>query len=298
VQALGCIGPNSAEDVVEISSLLRDTNRYTRKAAADALGHIGAEATGAVQELVKLLGDSSKYARKAASAALIKIGIKDEDLILFGDMLRNDDKTVCKTALETLAGMKKASFKMLPQIKELLGDSDASVRKLAAETIGSMGLPALFDVITYMRKAEGNARKAAIDAIGFMGEAAQSAAKDLIFLLSDPAVSMRHTAGEALLKILPSSPEMFVEIIKGDDRIARKSAVEILGRMGAPAFDALAGLLKEDNKVWRKAAMQAFLASGDDATAKLVKLLKSKNSSVRKAAAEILSEMDGGDDEE
>ncbi|MBO4555495.1 MAG: hypothetical protein J5706_01955, partial [Elusimicrobiales bacterium] len=148
-----------------------------------------------------------------------------------------------------------------------------------------------FDMLAYMRQAEGNARKAAIEAIGYMGPAAKAAANDLVALLSDPAVSMRHTAGEALLKLMPSSPEIFINLIKGDDRTARKSAVEILGRMGTPAYDALAVLLKEDNRVWRKAASQAFVSAGPAASSKLIKLLKSKNLAVRKAAAEILGEI-------
>ncbi|MEX2667498.1 HEAT repeat domain-containing protein [Candidatus Uabimicrobium amorphum] len=246
-----------------LTPLLKDDDKYVRRAAIWALRNTNAKDCLTVPHLIPLLKD--KNARKSAAEALGRIGEKARPAVPhLIHLLKDQDFFVRITVAKTLEKITKTSYSIVPDFISLL--EDKNIRKSAVEVLGKIGEkahPAVPHLIPLLRDNDYDIVGTTVEALGQIGEKAHPAVPHLIPLLRDKNV--------------------------------RKSAVEVLGKIGEkahPAVPHLIPLLRDKNV--RKSATEALGKIGEKAHSAvpfLIPLLKSKNSHVRITAAKTLGKI-------
>lgn len=173
-----------------------------------------------------------------------------------------------------------------PLIRALRGDDDR-IRSEAAATLGEIGLPAavgpLVDAL-----ASSAVAPAAADALVAIGK---PAVLPVLALLERETGAVRETAVEVLGRL--GAPEAVPAIVglarSGGDRLHRK-AVDALVGIGAPAVDALIPLLGEEGDGYAGAAA-ALTAIGNVSVPPLIGALEDENARTRMGAALVLKRL-------
>ena len=249
---------------------------FTRRQAALTLGRMGPLAASAVGPLIELLDETGPDADTAPQLWAIRA------LGLFGP----------------------AAGDATPHLVAILNDDRAPllVRLSAVETLSQIGsrhpqaIAALIDRVQATPDTRDNheLRRAAIEALGFVGPAANSAMPLLLRALDDPNENVRLAAAATLGRWGPLSAaaaEHLLQRLYADDSPAvREAAAVAIGSIG-PDFTGhlLAGLLTVDDPVVRGRAATIFGGWGSAArpwSAAVRSLWDDPDAAVRLAALE------------
>lgn len=300
VEAIGEIGVPIAEVVPALIRATSDEDDFVRFMAAGALGQLGHNALIAVEPLIRLLkNDRAKNSRWIAAEAIGKVDVDGRlSVPALVDAMRSPDKDVRRFAALGLAALGSKASPSLSALKRMLTDKDPGVQvacakaiwkaggsvKLsvavlnaallrndrfgpmwAAEVVAEIGppgietLPALRKLLKHEHKYF--AEKAAT-AIGRFGPAASAAIPDLTKELVHEEGAVRAAAAEALWNINhdPRAIQRLTNELKDVFHGAGRAA-EAIGRIGAPAANAIPALEKlryARDSFTRKAAIKAL----------------------------------------
>ena len=165
---------------------------------------------------------------------------------LIARLCHADDK-VRRAAIRSLGGIEASVA--VPALVKSLGDKCWEVRKAAVEALGDIGpaaqeaVPALVDALWDGPSVRDTVPKA----LGDIGPAAQATVPALVRALGDWSETLQVAAAKALGHIGPAAQEAVPALVKaiGDRRMAvREAAVEALGHIGPAAQEAVPALVK------------------------------------------------------
>lgn len=191
--AVLAVPANAEEAMREIAvealiDALNDSDRETRRFAAQGLGQIGTSGTPAVPALISALTDEHHSVRQDAVFALGRIRPN----------LKSAPKSV-KDAVE-----KEDRQLVVPALAETLKDENRSVRQHAIEVLGSIGptaIAAVPSLIDAFGKVDPHDRFLIARALGKIGPGAGDALPLLTKALQDEDESLKNAAAQALENI-------------------------------------------------------------------------------------------------
>ena len=204
--------------------------------------------------------------------------------------LRDSDAGVRRAAAQSLGNIE--SPRAVDGLIGVLRDSDVEVRRAAVWALGEIEDRRAVDALIPMLKdADPEVRKSAAWALGNIED--PRAADALAGALRDESVEVRKTAAWALGELeLTAAPAALIEAMKDADPEVRKSAVWSVGQMGdARAVPALRGMLADISVEVRIGSIQALSEIRNaDALQALIDAMKSNDAEIRRAAAEALGD--------
>jgi HEAT repeat protein len=176
--------------------------------AARTLADIGPEAGAAIPALRRMLRAEVPMVRVAAAEALARISPDTPGLAeVLGGALQLDPSMNYLTALRSLCGLGSRS---VPVLSRALSDPSPVMRRLAIETLGSIGTPAkeaVTALATRLRDPDELVRRAAAQALGKMASECKAAVPQLRAALQDTSNMVRATVAAALIKVDPPANE-------------------------------------------------------------------------------------------
>jgi HEAT repeat protein len=265
--ALGSVG--SADSVPGLVKALKDREESVRDAAAQALGMIGPPAKEAVRPLLALLEVKDERLRVTAAEALWRIDRHPAAIAALARMVEKD-----------LGGWRAARV-----LRSIGPDAAAAV-------------PALTEAIHAKVDLTGSLRRNAALALGQIGPAARKATPSLRRALRHSHSDLRVAAAEALWRLEQDRSVVPVLVAAVRHREARDDAIEVLGRIGPAAEEAVPDLiyaLKDDSTYTRTRAARALGQIGPKARAAIAALkdtLYADEPDERRAAALALKQID------
>jgi alpha-tubulin suppressor-like RCC1 family protein len=212
LETLGKLGPESKDEVPEVTGHLADEDVLVRIAAVRALARIGGGTPGAVPGLAKALGDADRSVRAEAVKALSRCKPGDEGVV--------------------------------PALIRALGDEDSAVAEAACKVLGNFGPPAAAAVPAMWAavKKGGAVGSQAIDMLGLMGEAAVPV---LAEGLEDPKLRMGCVLALGNIgREAGAAVPALVKVLGCEDRKTRQHTGRTLGRIGPAAKEAIPALKK------------------------------------------------------
>ena len=218
----------------------------------------------------------------AAEVVLEEEKVKDEIDIQI-DLLKDSDWTIRREAAVTLGEM--GDERCVAPLVLALQDSDWQVREAAIEALGQVGSPAVEHLVKRLR--DWDIRKSAIRALGKIRDER----------VLDPLMQQLHhdefkdDATEALVELGAPAVERLVQALKDKDEMVRKQAIIALGRIKDPAaIDPLIDMLKDADWFARLTAAAALEKIGDDRGRQAIKpLMKDPDLVVRMRVERILA---------
>ena len=221
-----------------------------RAAAAETLGLLGnREAIGPLLDVT--LYDDIDGVRRAAANALNRLDQpKATDALL--DTLTVDSPTVRKAAAEALGFLRnRATVRALADV--VLFDEEDSVRRAAADALNEIHRdiyqdPALEHLLDALASNDAPVRKAAAEALGFLGNRA-AVGPLLDVILYDDIDGVRQAAADALNEIFAEAAlDYLLDTLTDEDPMVREAAAEALGFLGnQAAFDPLSDVALYDS---------------------------------------------------
>lgn len=285
--ALGATAPGGDDDAVQaLHSALHDGDGAVRLAAAKTLGTAVAQSG----PLVDLLGDRYDYVRDGAADALVELG--DPAVAPLVQALGSARASVRELAAVSLGRV--GTVRAVRPLISLLSDTSPRIRTAAAEALGHIrSTVAVEPLIEAVQDSAPGVRVGAAAALGAIGDA--RAVAPLIRTLRDANVRVR-TAAVAALGLLGAqtsgeaasrAAEALLMAMRVESGVCSPSeAAEALGRMGPVAVRPLLLLLRDTDARVRAAAIQGLGATGAvEAAEALVGLLADPNPKICAAVA-------------
>jgi HEAT repeat protein len=214
--------------IKEIGPLLDDKEPEVREGAVEALSSLAAEDRDAVQKIAGELA-SAELPEKRCNAAVLFASLADADKLSL--LIKDDDAKVRKTAVHSLAALKKESCVGL--LVMALADESADVRIAAAGALGEIGGADLLEpLLLAMKDDDARVKCAALKSLGklhYVG--ARRAIKDLLASATDGLVtisalkSLAEIDGEESLALVRNA------LAHPDEEVV-KAAIEILSLKG------------------------------------------------------------------
>jgi HEAT repeat protein len=290
----------AAPVVKSLADALLTGNAVLRAEAAKLLRDMGRDATEAVPALQAALADPDSTVRVRAAAALWRLEGKADDVLpTLREGLKDPTPEVSFEALEALGRLGTAAASCLddvavvggmetffrivpdavPALIDLLGHREEVVREWATELLGRFGPAAVAPLAGAVRGAEGDARRAAVEALWLQGAAAREALPVLRPLLDQPDRRLRFSAALAVWVIGSEAKEtlpIFLDALRRADVADRRRAAGALGGIGERAEGAAPvleqALSDEDDEVRSAAATAlASVPEGERALSALVR---------------------------
>jgi HEAT repeat protein len=281
-------GPLAGVAAKALAAFAGDVDPSVRAEAAAALGELGGGARDAGPALAALVGDKDPSVRVAArkAARAIGPGAADLDRVLLASFASASPAD--KIDIATTAGAVGAAA----AVRAALADSDAGVRRAAAEYAGGLGPQNVASLVGALGDRDPAVRVAAVR--GLVGAKAAAA---LAQAAASPDPDVRPAALEAIGRVGGPIADKTLATALGDgsERV-RVAAVHGLARMGKDAADELAHALADPSRDVREAAVAGLgVAWADLPTQKLVeKLSDEADADTRYAAALALARQADG----
>jgi HEAT repeat protein len=336
-QALKNIEGQPAVIVPGLVQLLSEKDHLVRGLAAKTLGEIGAEARTAVPALREMLQKDEADLRALSANALGNIGPDAKaalpELI---EAVRKGDPKLVEQAVWALGEIGPAARGGVEALREVLRRGSDLLRSRAAHALGAIGKDArdaVDDLVTLLRKpgldlrlrldlalalwkvdqqveevlpvfleslhnADAFLRKAATDALGEMGRAAQVAYPALLVARQEETVVDVRVALEGALDAVgqPGKDDL-LELVKGLEsnnaqyRLAVAQTLSLIGEDVKDAVPALIKALGHPDVPFRTAVIKTLAAArghASKATPALIKVLDEKDPELRLAAVVTL----------
>jgi HEAT repeat protein len=265
----------------------RDVNETSRYWALRTLAEIGPPAKAVMPDLVKAMESADPYYRLRGSIAILRAGgPAEKPLATLKALARGNDPFVRMETLMGLGALGPLAKDALPFLTELASEKGNRHRDLAVDAIGSMG-PAAKGSVPLLAKLldeeDKDVRDAAARALGRLAPDVPEALKPLLKVVGEKGWG-GYSAAEALARGGKSVVPVLIELLQGDNDIARGNAAHALrfmGRTAASAAEALAKAVpKLTEELARDNAIRALGNLGPAGVPHLLGLLK--NPEVRK----------------
>jgi len=284
------------ENLVDLGKLLKDPKVEVRRAAAESLGRLTPDAVDALAELVAAMRDDDGAVRTGVGRAIKNTGRKGGAKLQALQALATDPAVKSNLATALRLTEFGAGKNTVPALVAALGDKEDIVARVAAETLGKLGEPALDPLIAALKEPMPPVRRYAAMALKEMGPKAKKAVPLLTEALLDPDGPTRQFAALTLGAMGPDARPATAELIKGmlndADKELRVSFARALiqvdpdAKQAAPAFrQALR------TKETADCAAEGLIKLGPAAVSELSSMLKDKDEDVRRAAVDILGSL-------
>jgi HEAT repeat protein len=337
-EMLGTLGPRAINDLLKEVLENPRSGDPERLAAIDALGMMGPGARRAIPVLVRTLGSQGAggtHLKVAAARTLGKIGPESQEVIpalkqALERARKDEDISICRAVGGALWDIGPAGADAVNELIALLKNPTESMRHLAADALGKIGLKPTLTLppLTSLLKQDASAsvRRAAANALRQVGRtalddpddqeqvrrAAADSVEQLIAALSDPDPEVRRAAADALAEFGPAlaergpavrgaelTSEAIVELtqqLKREPPQVAVSAAIALSRMGPMAKASvreLNDLLVTPNWELRRIAADALARIGpdDDSITYLIRRLDDPQPEVKQSAADALAQV-------
>lgn len=202
VEALDIKTTNSADSWLSLS-------------AARTLADIGLEAGAAVPALRRMLQAEDLKVRVAAAEALVRISPDTPGLAeVLGGALQLDPSMNHLIVLKALCQLGPKGVSVL---MKAANDSSPVMRRLAIESLGSIGAPAKESIPVLAARLEDQdelVRRAAAQALGKMASEAKAAVPQLQASLKDTSGMVRSTAAATLIRVNPPANDAVVLLVE------------------------------------------------------------------------------------
>ncbi len=254
-RALGRIGYEQA--LPEVRKLLRDPSVSVKIGAISAVTDM--RDSRSVDALIELLKDESTRVRRYTLRAIRNIGdARAADAV--GKMMREDaEAEVRASAAVALADL--VGEKAIPDLLELKGDLDPSVRLEAVGSLAGLGRPAADALIAFVSDPDAGVRAMSIGGLGQVGGPEQvpallAAARDS----RSATKEIRSAVAQALGTIGGSAAiDALEELAKDAEPGVRKQVATALGRIASEnGRETLEALQRDRSASVRDAARRAL----------------------------------------
>jgi HEAT repeat protein len=278
--------PDMAMPGRRLSQALAGADTAEKVALCRLLGWVGGPDGAA--GLLKLLDGPDPAVARAAAASLAELGADADAQIL--QALRDGD-SARRRVLLPLVGRRSAS---VPEVLACLGDRDASVRALAADTLSRIGapsaVPALFERLV---DEDPHVVQAAVGAIQSLGSEQTEALA--LKAARSPDARLRRAA----LRIIayfgyPRGLDVLLQAMRDPDERLRDAAIYGLPYIDDPrAVDALVAAAAHESERTRAAVMRALGQTHKEArvTSTLLGGLNDRDAWVRYYACQSLGKL-------
>ena len=232
-----------------IRDLRPDEFVETQRNAVAALGQLGPAAKAALPALKEMVGAKDELLATRAAWSLWQVAGPEAGLPLLLDYLQDPDREVRLRMVQTLKSIGPPAEGAVPPLKELLEDSDPSLRLEAAEALWHIMRVAEPEVTTALAKLvkHGNPqiRVKTAKLLAEMGSSAQDAVSALKEMMAEPDGSISLPAAQALWRIF-GDVDLVLPIailgVKGPGCGTSKQAARLLINMGPAAKPAIPAL--------------------------------------------------------
>lgn len=271
---------------------LSATSRYW---ALRTLAEIGPPAKAVLPDLVKAMEDPDPHFRLRGSIAVLRAGgPAEKPLAALKALARGEDGLVRMETLTALGEAGPLARDALPLLTEVASGKDALERSLAARAIGGLG-PAAKGSVPLLGKLlddkDQGVREAATQALGRLAPDVPEALPPLLKAAARDGHE-GHLVAEALANGGKPAVPALIELLGGDNAVARghaAHALRFMGRNAAPAAEALAKAApKITEDPYRRAAFDALGNIGPAGVPHLVDLLKDPHVPSKYRATEAL----------
>jgi HEAT repeat protein len=223
-----------------------------RDTAAYALTRLVPAFPSALPKVIRaeahLLGDTDEEVQAEATAALIAVGSSSDITVptMIGVLARDPNASARVHAAQVLGALGQLSRAAIPTVIGALSDSNASVRLVAVNALGRIGLPV--DQLRVVARAstdrDAAVRAAAVEALIALHAPAETLRAIGERAAQDPDAVVRVEAAYALAssgtpaRVVPR----LVAALHDVDPLVRAAAATVLGRLGPDASSATVAL--------------------------------------------------------
>jgi len=256
VRALGSIERDAERKLPFLRRVLGDRAAHVRYAALDMLSRMEADAEPAARELANLLTDKDERIRSDAAKALREIGSDDPRV------LRKLAEAIGTNpgASKALTGKGELLKPLVPILAERLGyfRTDARINRLLlelgkdAEPATEALLRALVAEIDRPRRGSGDMFSSTSD--GVLVAIGRPAVPGLLRLVRHKNRLVRYRALSALFAMKQNSVTAeavseILRLVEADDEATASVAIQLLGKIGPGASEAMPALLRATKRV-------------------------------------------------
>jgi len=251
VAVLVRIGEAAMPDLI---NALRDKRPPIRQGAALTLCEMGARAADSIPAVVEALRD---HPDELDLYPIWKFGAAGAPALLRA--MTDTDPGIRLTALQALGRIQPIPREAFLAFVEGLNDKDTRVRNAAAVALTEKGPDAVPTLMMTLEDPDVLKRRAAADALGFIGPSARKALPTLRRALEDPDAGVRKRSAYAIGQLGRDARSATEDLTRALlDQAVRPWAYEALERMGAEAVPALKKSLRSDTPELRYQAAFAL----------------------------------------
>ncbi len=258
---------------------LSSTNLTVRLRAVESLAAAGSPAIPALE---RALTSDDPAVRRQAVIALRRIGPQAVEAVPgLVNRLKDDDRGVVEEALVALERIGPGAESAVTAIAEIIDQSNTSLRFVAIEALGGIGLPAVPALQEKLRHPEEACRLKAAIQLSRLGKPTEEAAQVLRAGLTDPDHNSVRPIMESFPQLGQVAVPVLVEALTSDEWLVRHRAAIILGKVGAEAKAAVSALvksLKDENYNVAWSAASALGEIGSEANSAIPDLIEALNS--------------------
>ncbi len=216
--------------------------------------------------------------------SLCNIGCRKRPYKHLTDKFKGNDHNEKVAVLRKLNKLGKKADSAAPEVGEVL--QDKKLRRLAAQTLSSMGEKAVYPLKKALSSNDSDLREIAADALADIGAPASSAVPLLINLIDAKRNLEKQAALRAIAAIGPTPDALRkgLTLIKDEERMNRLLLAQTLARGGKHSLPYIPEMMKlSEDKYYktREAAILGLVSLGSKALPYLEDLLTADETSVR-----------------
>jgi HEAT repeat protein len=264
--------------------------------AVRALGEIGVPARPMVPELISLLNDDDYDVAVRAARSLVRI--TDEIVSNAAEALRASELKYPELGFGIIGAFRERARECVPLLRQFLGDTNAHIRRCAAECLGEIGASADTCVEELINCVSNDSDPAVVAAaaatLGVLG-AGEKAVETLVAAVLRPGYESKHQdVNGAVIWALdrngPKGQRALIHLLNDPDEDVRLTTAMRFTEMGAAgsfAVSALAERLNDRNSWVRRSVSRALAKIGSDGVKSLVGVLAHENARRREEMCKI-----------
>jgi HEAT repeat protein len=208
-RTLGRIGAPAARHMDTMAELLEDPDIPVRNAAIDSMSGFGDAADPYVEHVIERLRNENAPVRRDAIRVLRPLGCASPKIAqdIFNCIDHPESMEMIplflrKAVIQTFGGLGANAQPFLMNMLDRLTDSDWGCKRAMVITIGELGPfvtePALEEITRYLWHADPSVRRAAVEALGEMGEHATAVADSVDKCTDDDDEDVQEAARRAM----------------------------------------------------------------------------------------------------
>ena len=294
-------GRAAPQSVIEaLAALLNGHDSDNRYRAAQSLVQLGKRDRYIIDALIALLQDQDSNVRLGAAESLAQLGESDTKVMEVILLLAKDERSaVREKAAESFGRLGKTDDRVIAALVALLKEVDLDVRNKAAKSLvqlGNIDAHIAESLVELLKDSVRVVRADAAVCLILLGRSDSNVIETLVSVLKERERDAGIQIMETMRRLGKKEFHMLdvIEISKNQDRIARITAAESLGKLGTNApivVEALVASLSDEEIDVRSISAKSLgqlRSTGENVIEALVKLLTDNDLEVRDCAAESL----------